>query len=57
LYWYLVVELALQKDDRVMSKMYYKIMFKFQEQLELVRVRLDPLLPSFYLIFCPTGLG
>jgi phosphatidylinositol 3-kinase len=36
LYWYLVIELALQKDDRVMSKMYYKIMFKFQEQLELV---------------------
>ncbi|KAI0027323.1 atypical/PIKK/PI3K protein kinase [Vararia minispora EC-137] len=35
LYWYLVVELALQKDDRVMSKMYYRIMFKFQEQLEL----------------------
>lgn len=38
LYWYLVVELALQKDDRAINKMYYKVMFKFQEQLELVRL-------------------
>ncbi|KAI0319647.1 atypical/PIKK/PI3K protein kinase [Amylostereum chailletii] len=35
LYWYLVVEVALQKDDRVMMKMYTKVMFKFQERLEL----------------------